>query len=111
MTEDNHTELAPQQPIEGHYLGHSFRILLRYRMKLNETISFANSVYAASDEYRFVYNKISKFNSFIQNNLSEIDTLLTFMISPKQEKYTVEQMEKNFGYPNIDLFEVDMDNF
>lgn len=50
----------------------------------------------------YAYQQISKVNSLIKENLEIVDQLLSYLVTPLKDKISVEELEKNYGYPLLE---------
>jgi hypothetical protein len=86
-----------------------FEILLRYRERVADVLSFSSGVLTASGLYLYAHRKTGELNRIIHENVGIIDDLLVTFISPESKEFTVEQLARDYGYPDVDLFEIDAD--
>ena len=93
------------------YLRPVFEMLLKYRIMLDEPLSFNDGILEASDLYWFGILKIDEMNGLIRKRLAIIDDLLVELISPTRQTFTRKQLVNEHGYPDVDLDEIDLDWF
>ena len=110
MYMNNYVEPLPHE-IEGMYLHEAFKSLLGYRMKINDVILYNSGSYLSSGEEKYSNRKIYELNTTIKNNISEFDTTLSWIISPKQHTYILDELVQVFDYPNVDLHKIDCKYF
>jgi hypothetical protein len=55
------------------------------------------------------HRKAGELNRVIRENVAIIDDVLVELISPEGATFSVEQLARDYGYPDVDLFEVDSD--
>jgi len=48
-------------------------------------------------------------NRVIQDNVGVIEDILVDLISPEAAAFSVENLARDFAYPDVDLFEIDSD--
>jgi hypothetical protein len=95
--------------VEGHHLPKFFEILYEYRERVENVLSFSSGVLEASGLYLHAHNKAGKVNQVIRGNLPLIEDSLAELISPEGAEFRVEQLIQDYGYPDVDLFEIDAD--
>lgn len=86
-----------------------FKILFDYRTQLDNVLSFSDEVMEASGLYLHAHHKVGELNRVIWDNIETVEDLLLEIISPKGESFSVEQLAKDYGYPNDNLSEIDED--
>lgn len=106
----NHSEEI-RGKIEKDDLVSTFRILFNYKQKFTTIQTFSSGVYAASGGSLYSYNIVEKSNDSMKNAISEIDSILSNLISPNNDKFTISELVKNYNYPNVDLNDIDIDNW
>ena len=92
----------------AHQLPDFFKTLFRYRSRVNAVLSFSNGVMAASGLYHCAHHKAEGMNSIIRANVSIIDDTLVALVSPDAATFTTAQLVQDYGYPDIDLSEIDL---
>lgn len=101
---EHHREQFLARGIQGY-----FKTLLNYRMQVANALSYPSTFLEASGWWAYALDQIVEFNRVIESNLSNIDETLTFLISPTNETFTVELLAAEYGYPDVDLREIDAD--
>ena len=86
-----------------------FATLFDYRMRLEGALSFSNLILSASGLFKLAYDKICVLNRIIQNNIVNIDDTLAVLISPEMTAFPIEQIVRDYGYPDVNLCEIDED--
>lgn len=92
-----------------HQLPMFFAILYEYRESVEEVLSFSSGVLEASGLYLHAFNKAGELDHVIRDNLPLIEDSLAELISPEGVEFRVEQLVRDYGYPDVDLFEIDAD--
>ena len=92
-----------------HRLSDCFRILLEYRERVDGVLTFSSGLLEASGWYLFAHQKAEELNRVIQDNVAIIDDMLIAFISPEAKTFTEDELTRNYGYPDVDLFEIDSD--
>lgn len=92
-------------------LPYCFETLLEYRERVEQVLSFSSGVMAASGWYLYAFQKTEALDRIIQGNVSIIEEILGGFISPEAKTFSVDQLVRDYGYPDVDLFEIDMDCF
>ena len=93
----------------SHRLPEYFAILFDYRKRVEDVLSFSSGVLEASGLYLHAHRKAGELNLVIQDNIAVIKDALVDLISPEGATFTVEQLARDYGYPDVDLFEIDSD--
>lgn len=86
-----------------------FATLFDYRMRVDGILLFNSGVLSASGLFHLSYCKIGDLNRIIQENIVNIDDTLAMLISPEVAAFSVEQLVQDYGYPDVNLFEIDVD--
>ncbi|MCL2871609.1 MAG: hypothetical protein FWF41_01280 [Betaproteobacteria bacterium] len=84
-----------------------FAILFDYRMCVDEVLSFSSGVLEASDLYLLAYQKAEALNKIIRSHVAAVEDTLTTLISPQGASFTVEQLVRDYGSPDVDVSEID----
>lgn len=105
----NHSEKIKGK-IEKADLVATFKILFDYKQKFTNIQNFSSGVYAAMGGYLYSYNIVKNSNASMKNSISEIDSILSNLISPNNDKFTISELVKHYNYPNVNLDDIDMDN-
>jgi len=72
-------------------------------------LGFGGIVLEASGLYLYSLERIGNMNTTICQNLGLVEDVLAELISPTQQEFRVADLERDYGYPTVDLFDVDMD--
>jgi hypothetical protein len=99
------------EPWQRHRLPEFFAMLFGLRDKVDGVLEYFSGLYEATGLAFYAYQKGCDLNQVIQDNVGDIENLLVELISPEAATFTVEQLSKNFGYPDVDLFKIDLDWF
>ncbi|MBI5591826.1 MAG: hypothetical protein HY881_15245 [Deltaproteobacteria bacterium] len=86
-----------------------FATLFSYRMRVERVLSFSDLILTASGLFKLAYDKICELNGIIQNNIVNIDDILAALISPEMAAFPIEQIVRDYGYPDVNLCEIDGD--
>jgi hypothetical protein len=84
-----------------------FRKLMDYRRRWDRVIDFSSGLLACSAKYRYAFYKINQVNSEIQDNISPVNDILSFIMSPVGKVVSKEELMKLFNYPDVDLSDID----
>jgi hypothetical protein len=93
----------------AHQLPDLFAILYAYREQVAGVLGFSSGVGFASGLYLHAHRKVEELNRVIRENVAIIDDILVELINPEKATFPVEQLARNFGYPDVDLFAIDAD--
>jgi hypothetical protein len=85
-----------------------FEILIDYRIHVESVRSYPHRIWTPSGVIRVAYNKICELSGIVENNIETIDGILTAVISPKMAAFSMEQMMRDYGYPDDNLEEIDI---
>lgn len=92
---------------ENDQLPACFEILFSYRERVDDVLSFSSGVLAASGPYLYAHRKTGELNRIIQDNLAIIEDILVTLISPEATVFSIEQLARDYDYPDVDLFDID----
>jgi hypothetical protein len=104
--EANRGSLFPTSTFD---INNIFRILMRYRLYAHKLLLCNDNIYAASGEFRTFVNLTNTPNLHLIQELKKIDAVLLFCINPTGISYTQEELISQFGFPDVNLREVDLD--
>ncbi len=96
-------------PIRLPEIRYLFITLLRYRDKLDGIMGFNRGNIQAAGIYGYTCYKIEQINNVIKTDMSIIDNLIKSIISPSNQNISREGLIVNFGYPDVDLGEIDIE--
>jgi len=89
-------------------LPYAFEILFQYRERVEQVLSFLSGTGGVtSDLFTYVHRKIACLNKIIRDHLNIIDDILTTLISPQGQTFTEEELSRLYGYPIVDLWDID----
>ena len=103
MAEERHRETA----LDRGQLPDFFAILFSYRERIDEVLSFSSGVLEASGLYLQAHRTAATLNRLIEDNISIIEDILAALISPEAVEFSVEQLARDHGYPDVDLGDID----
>jgi hypothetical protein len=86
-----------------------FETLFYYRIHVESVLSYSESIWSASGLFRVAYDKICELSRIVENNISNINDILVAMISPEMAAFPIEQIVRDYGYPDVNLCEIDRD--
>ena len=90
-------------------LEYNFKNLVNYKIKLNEILNFNDGIMEISYPYLYSYtltNSISRKIIF-----KEIDLFLSLVIDPDNRNFSKEILVKANGYPDENVYHIDLDNW
>ena len=88
-----------------------FRTFMEYRLYSEKVLGIFDGMYLANDEFRAFANILNTSNSHLKQDLKNIEHVLHFCINPTRITYTKEELIKQFGFPEVDLRQIDIDSF
>jgi len=83
---------------------------LEYRREWDRVTGFSSGLSACSAKYRYAFYKIDQVNSQIRDNISPIDDILTFIMSPLGKEIREKELIELFDYPVVDLLDIDIEH-
>ena len=86
-----------------------FNILLGYRIEIDRVLNYSSGVLESSGLFGVAYELTHDVNEKIPALLERIDKILSELIDPEMRSFSVSELVSNFGFPNVDLFEIDCD--
>ena len=86
-----------------------FATLFDYRMRVEGVLSFSNLILTASGLFKLACDNICELNRIIRNNIVNIDDTLAALISPEMAAFPIEQIVRDYGYPDVNLCKIDGD--
>ena len=86
-----------------------FSILFDYRRRVDHVLSFSSGVVEASGLFLLAHKRAGAQNQIIDGSLDPIDSTLAELISPVGARFTRKQLVRDFGYPDVDVSEIDVD--
>lgn len=92
-----------------HGLGMLFQILLRFSHEVRSLLAFNSGWYEVSSiTARYSIDKTQKFLEAIDlQGLHEVEALLCKILDPRDRTFTRAELIANFGYPDVDLLDID----
>jgi len=92
-----------------HQLPRFFEILFGYRKRVADLLAFSSGLFEASGLYWQAHSMASDLNAVIATHVGVIDDILATVISPERAHYSMDQLVRDYGYPDVDLSEIDAD--
>ena len=89
--------------------GNMFSMLLTIRVATYQLNVIYDSVLAASDHYLTPLMVIRNINEKLQPDNIALDDAIALLINPNNIQLTLEELADCFGYPVVDLDEIDLD--
>jgi len=86
-----------------------FEQLLAYRVRLEGVLDFSGGVLEATPLFYYAHQKIGEINRAIGTHLGIVEDLLVALISPTDARFDVTDLARDFGYPLVDLSDLDLD--
>lgn len=100
--------IGPKQEIYSDHLQFNYRDLLNYYIGMNK-LGHNSGIMEISYPYFFSYIVTKSISDSMRMKVKELEVILCLFIDPFQRRYTMEELVKNFDYPEEDLFEIDLD--
>jgi hypothetical protein len=90
-------------------LRYVFEQLLAYRVRIEGVLDFSGGVLEATPLFYYAHQKIGEINRGIVTHLGIVEGLLADLISPTDARFDVTDLARGFGYPLVDLSDLDLD--
>lgn len=87
-----------------------FRTFMQYRLYSEKVLGIFDGIYLANNEFRALTNLLNTSNSHLRVELKNIEHVLHFCINPTKIQYTKDELIAKFGFPDVDLVQIDIDN-
>ena len=107
MSEESHSGIASKRD----QLPEFFAILFSYRGQIDQVLSFSSGVMEASGLCLQAHREAATLNRLIEDSISIIDDILAALISPETVEFSVEQLARDHGYPDVDLGDIDEESW
>lgn len=98
-----------REAVKHHFLPSFFEVLFGYRSQLERALSFPSGFLAASGLFLHALQKMGDVNRAVRDRVIPIDDILAELISPEGASFSVGHLAQEFGYPDVNLFEIDTD--
>lgn len=96
--------------VHSDQLNECFSILFKYREHVERILTFSNGVLATSGLYFFAHGKTDELNRIVRENIDIIDDILIAIICPEGKQFSMVQMVNDYGYPDVDLRKIDLED-
>jgi len=83
--------------------------LLDYRGRIHEVLAFPRSILAGSGWIEVACNQMQDLNRVIDEHLPLVEDLLAALISPEGRRFELQELVRDYGYPDVDLDGIDLD--
>jgi hypothetical protein len=103
------TPMSPGDHSVNHRLPTYFWILFSYRTRVGEVLSTSDDVLVAGGLFQHAYQMVGDLNQVIQERVAVIDESLAALVSPEGASFSVEELVRDHGYPDVDLLQIDGD--
>jgi hypothetical protein len=90
-------------------LRNNYCSLLNYYLKLNSLINHNKSMMEISYPYFFPYILTNSISDSLSSKARKLKPILALFIDPFKRKYTVDELIKQFDFPDVDLIDLDLD--
>jgi len=94
---------------DRHRLQRVFELLLQYRINLEKSLDPGGVVLCRDGAGLYADRKISALDAIIEQNLFLVEEPLATIISPENRSFQVTNLAREYGYPDVDLDELDLD--
>lgn len=86
-----------------------FEMLLRYRERVEKVLVFPDRILAASGWFALASHQMQELNRVIDEHLLLVEEILAALLSPEGRRFELLEMVRDYGYPDVDLEEIDID--
>jgi hypothetical protein len=86
-----------------------FQELFEYRLLMEDLVKKNSGVMAASGVYKIPFNIMKDINRKITKEFAGIEQILAYLLNPGGLQYSIEELNLQFGYPIVDLMDIDFD--
>ncbi len=87
----------------------SFRTLLDYRGHIEKVLAHPKRILAASGWIAHACCQMQELNRVIAEHLPLVEDVLAALISPEGRQFELTELVRDYGYPDVDLNEIDHD--
>lgn len=96
--------------LSGGELRFIYQYLIRYKKQLNILLHFNSGWLEASGKMsQYAIRLTGSISDNLNGKTEELDKLLDLIINPNQLSFTEQELIERFHYPDVDLFEIDME--
>ncbi len=99
--------IEPKREIYSDHLQFNYRELLNYYIGMNK-LAHNCGIMEISYPYFFSYIVTKSISDSMRLKVEELGAILSLFIDPFQRSFTMEELIKDFYYPEEDLFEIDL---
>ncbi len=96
--------------LNNNYISKSFKILLDFRLKYCSVLAYTDGFYIVNEKQIDIIKNINHINKNIKKELKEIDDMILHLILEDTKIFTLNDLVKNYGYPDVDLCVIDIEN-
>lgn len=87
-----------------------FLTLMQYRQEVENVLCFGSGAYHINPELLSnTYRKIWQLSWQIKENIVGIDTIIATIINPEEKSFSVEILVRDYGFPDVDITQLDLD--
>jgi hypothetical protein len=100
----------PKYPTQVEDIKCIFQGLMDYRLNAQILLSTNDCIYATSGDYGAFVNLMNTTSRKLYRELKKIDAGLLFCINPNALTYTKKELINNFGFPKVNIIDVDIES-
>lgn len=86
-----------------------FEHLLEHRERVARVLAASHGVLEASGLYAYAHRRVVEFNTILEAHVHLLDDDLALLISPEGRSFSYETMVREYGYPDVDRIELDLE--
>jgi len=95
---------------ESNDLYFCFVHLMNYRAEIEKVLGFGSGSYHIGPKLVWnTFQKIWQFNGSLKKDIQVIDNIIVAFISPEEKSFSVEDLIRDYGYPDVNISQLDMD--
>lgn len=87
----------------------SFKTLLLYREHVEKVLVYPDRILTAGGWISLAHKRIRELNRVLADHLPLVDDVLAALISSEGRRFELLEMVRDYGYPDVDLDEIDID--
>ncbi len=104
-----HYDSAYKEEWSVYALHHNYEKVLQYREQLHKLLAFNSGIMEISYPYLYSVVVTKAITKKIEGH--QLDQFLSSVIDPLNRTFTREELIKEHGYPDVNLYEIDSDNW
>jgi len=88
-----------------------FNILMRFRQEVEDVLSFGSGAYHIGLRLQWnTYCRIWNFIWIMKEEVKSLDSIIVAIISPEEKSFTIDELVRDHGFPDVNITEIDLDH-